>query len=128
MVFSFPGGKRVDASFKSYNILTDQSKDSGGQGAAPEPFDYFLASIGACAGIYVLNFCQFRKIPTDGMKLVQKMEHHPETKELVGIKIEIELPEQFPAKYEKAVIRAVDQCAVKKKILDPPRFEISLRS
>ena len=59
---TFPGGKRVDAQVGPYLIQTDQPKDEGGDGTAPEPFMLFLASIGTCAGIYVLGFCQSRGI------------------------------------------------------------------
>ncbi len=72
-------------------MATDQGVEHGGGGAAPEPFDLFLASLGTCAGLYALRFCQ--------------------------------LPEGFPEKYNEALIRSVDQCAVKRHIVAPPRFE-----
>jgi hypothetical protein len=72
MIVSFPGGKRVDASFEGFTVETDQSEKNGGAGAAPEPFELFLASLATCAGIYVLSFCQNRNIPTDGVRLMQQ--------------------------------------------------------
>ena len=71
MTVTFPGGKRVDASFNGFEIETDQAVDSGGDGSAPEPFDYFLASLATCAGIYILGFCQKRGISHEGVRLVQ---------------------------------------------------------
>ncbi len=62
---TFGGGKKVNAEFKDFIVKTDQSIKSGGDGSAPEPFQYFLSSIGTCAGIYVLSFCESRKIPTE---------------------------------------------------------------
>ena len=62
MEIQFPGGKKVDALYKGFTIKTDQPKNEGGEGSAPEPFSLFLTSIGTCAGIYVLNFCQNRNI------------------------------------------------------------------
>jgi len=59
---TFPGGKRVDASYNGFTIATDQAVDAGGDGSAPEPFDFFLSSIATCTGIYVLGFCQKRGI------------------------------------------------------------------
>ena len=64
-----PGGKKVNALYKSFTIRTDQSKEYGGEESAPEPFDMFLASIGTCAGINVVVFCQKRGIPTKKIKL-----------------------------------------------------------
>ena len=65
MEITFPGGARVDANFGGMTVKTDQPVQGGGQGSAPTPFATFLASIGTCAGIYVLGFCQQRGIPTE---------------------------------------------------------------
>jgi len=126
MVITFPGNKRVDAAFDGFIVKTDQSPSGGGEGSAPEPFSYFLASIGTCAGIYIVGFCQARNIPYQEIRLTQTTQRDPQTKELTGVKIEIHLPPDFPAKYDKAVARAADICAVKKAILNPPRFEIAV--
>jgi len=78
---------------------------------APTPFATFLASIGTCAGIYVLGFCQQRGIPTQGIKIVQRM-HGDRATGLIGqIDLEIQLPPDFPEKYKPAVIRSAEQCA-----------------
>ncbi len=124
MEISFPGGKRVDAQYKGFTILTDQSVKNGGDASSPEPFSLFLASMGTCAGIYVLSFCQKRKIPTDGIKLVQRMEDSTDGKMVAKIIIEIILPSDFPSKYKKAVISAAQLCAVKKHMENPPEFSI----
>ncbi len=124
MTVTFPGGKRVDASYNGFTIATDQAVDSGGDGAAPEPFDYFLSSIATCAGIYVLGFCQRRNIPHEGVRLVQCWERDRERKRITTIRIAIEVPPGFPEKYHKALIRAANQCSVKKTMEDPPQFVV----
>ena len=125
MEITFPGGARVDANFGGFTLKTDQPVQGGGQGAAPTPFATFLASIGTCAGIYVLGFCQQRGIPTQGIKIVQRM-HSDRTTGLVGrIDLDIQLPPDFPEKYKAAVIRSAEQCAVKKHLEHPPMFKIT---
>jgi putative redox protein len=127
---TFPGRKRVDAEMNGYLIRTDQPAKYGGDASAPAPFDYFLASIGTCAGIYVLAFCDERKIPTEGISLVQRLEYgEKETgkKFIEKIVIEITVPPSFPEKYLKTLIKVADQCAVKKIILKPPKFEVRTR-
>lgn len=122
MVITFPGGKKVDAEFMGFTIKTDQHPRSGGEGSAPEPFTYFLSSIGTCAGIYVLGFCQSRDIPTDGVRIIQRL--HPNEKGMVGkIELLIEVPPEFPEKYHSAIVRAADMCAVKKFIENPAPIE-----
>jgi putative redox protein len=120
----FPGGKKVDANYNGFTIKTDQPIRGGGDGSAPAPFDLFLASIGTCAGIYVLGFCQQRGIPTDGMKIVQRMEIDPIKRGIGGITLEIQVPANFPEQYKEAVIRSAELCAVKKYLQDPPEFNI----
>lgn len=122
MTVSFPGGKRVDATYEGFQINTDQCVDSGGEGAAPEPFDLFLASLATCAGIYVLGFCQKRNLPFDGITLTQSWELEEKTKRLTDLRIAIEVPPDFPEKYHDALVRVANQCKVKKTLEDPPEF------
>ncbi|MCK5543207.1 MAG: OsmC family protein [Desulfobacterales bacterium] len=124
MEISFPGGKRVDAQYRGFTIQTDQSIKNGGDDSAPEPFNLFLASMGTCTGIYVLSFCQQRKIPTDNITLLQRMEDSADGKMVARIIIEIKLPVDFPPKYKKAVVFAAQLCAVKKHMEHPPELSI----
>jgi ribosomal protein S12 methylthiotransferase accessory factor len=107
-------------------ITTDQPINYGGEGSAPTPFDHFLASIGTCAGIYVLGFCKERKIPTEHISLIEHLEHEKRGDRvfLTKIILEIIVPSEFPEKYHKTLMKVVDQCAVKKTIMNPPQFEI----
>ena len=124
MEITFPGGARVDANFGGFTVRTDQPVQGGGEGSAPAPFATFLASIGTCAGIYVLGFCQQRGIPTQGIKIVQRM-HGDRATGLIGqIDLDIQLPPDFPEKYKAAVIRSAEQCAVKKHLEHPPAFNV----
>jgi len=125
MEITFPGGARVDASFNGLTVMTDQPVQGGGAGSAPTPFATFLASIGTCAGIYVLGFCRQRGLPTDGLKLVQRMETDRATGRVGKIALDIQLPPGFPDKYKAAVIKSAEQCAVKKHLEHPPVFEIT---
>ena len=125
MEITFPGGARVDAKFGGMTVKTDQPVQGGGQGSAPTPFATFLASIGTCAGIYVLGFCQQRGIPTDGIKIVQRMQSDRATGLVGQIDLEIQLPPDFPEKYKTAVIRSAEQCAVKKHLEHPPTFNVT---
>ncbi len=118
------GGMKVEANYKGFTIKTDQPPDDGGEGSNPQPMDLFLASIGTCAGYYVLSFCRKRDIPADGIKLIQRMEKNTETHLYGKISIEIKLPADFPEKYRGAVIKAAELCTVKRHLATPPRFEV----
>ena len=124
MLIDFPGGARVDAHFNGFTVKTDQPAAGGGQDSAPAPFDYFLASLGTCAGIYISGFCRSRNIPTDNIRIVQKHEFDPTTHMVTRVTFDIQLPPDFPERYKPAVIRAAEMCKVKKTLENPPTFEI----
>ena len=124
MTVSFPGGKKVNARYNDFEIATDQEVDSGGYGSAPEPFDYFLASLATCAGIYVLGFCEKRGIPYDAISLTQSWDLEEKTKRLTNVRIAIEVPSDFPEKYRDALVRVANQCKVKKTLENPPEFTV----
>jgi putative redox protein len=124
MIIDFPGGARVDAHFGPFTVHTDQPPQS----SAPSPFDTFLASLGTCAGIYALGFCQQRGLPTEGMRIVQRMFRDRNTGMITKIDLEIQTPPGFPEKYLPALIRSVELCAVKKHIENPPEFEVTTRA
>jgi len=119
----FPGNKRVYARYKGFVIETDQPVAGGGDGSAPAPFDLFLVSIGTCAGIYVVSFLQQRGISTEGAGVALRREVDPVSHLVHKIWLEIKLPADFPDKYRDAIVRAVEQCAVKRHFDNPPVFE-----
>lgn len=123
MVIDFPGGSRVDAHFGNYTVATDQPPIA----SAPSPFEVFLASIGTCAGIYVLGFCQSRNLPTDGIRIIQRIEHSRMTGMVETIGLEIQVPPDFPEKYRPSLIHSAQLCAVKKHLEKPPKFEITTK-
>jgi ribosomal protein S12 methylthiotransferase accessory factor len=121
---TFPGNKKTSAKLGRHVVITDQPVAAGGDGEAPSPFALFLASIVSCAGVYVVFFCEKRGIPTDNIRVVQKVERDPGTGRVEKIGLDLVLPKDFPEKYEKALLHTVDLCTVKKTILDPPAFEL----
>ncbi|MHB1132698.1 MAG: OsmC family protein [Chloroflexota bacterium] len=122
---SFPGGKRVAAEYRGFRIDTDQPLLGGGDNSAPSPFELFLASLATCAGFYVQSFCQQRGIATEGLKLVQRHVVDERTHLVSAVEIEVELPAGFPEQYRAAVIRAAEQCTVKKHLQNPPAIVVS---
>ncbi|MEA3274839.1 MAG: OsmC family protein [Pseudomonadota bacterium] len=119
---SFPGGKRVDIQVGEFTIATDQSVRAGGTASAPEPFALFLASMAACAGIYALNFCRSRDLSTKGLGLITLWERDEKHPLQATVRFRLTLPVGFPEKYRTGIAKAMDLCAVKKHIQNPPAF------
>jgi ribosomal protein S12 methylthiotransferase accessory factor len=123
---SFSGGKRIQAKVGDYRIDTDQPVKYGGEASAPAPFDLFLASLATCAGIYAWNFCESRKLSTQGIDLRMDCESDEKKKMVVKIRFRLTLPDGFPEKYRSGIIRAMELCAVKRHMQDAPEFSIEL--
>lgn len=124
IVIDLPGKARVDAHVGPYTIMTDQPAQGGGDGSAPTPFAMFLSTIGTCAGIYVVGFCRQRGLPTENIHIIERVQSNPLTGMVDRIELDIQLPPDFPEKYKEAVIRAADQCAVKKHFEMPPTIQV----
>jgi len=125
IVIDLPGKARVDAHVGPYTIMTDQPPQGGGDGSAPTPFAMFLSTLGTCAGIYVLGFCRQRGLPTEDIHIVERVHSNPTTGMVEHIDLDIQLPPNFPEKYKDAVIRAADQCLVKKHLETPPEIKVT---
>ena len=125
MMINFPGGKRVNSTYKGFTLKTDQPKSEGGDDSAPEPYDLFLSSIGTCAGVYIVYFCESRNIPTNDITMTLCFERNEASHLMEKITIDIHLPHDFPQKYRKAVIRAAQMCTVKRTLAQPPEMIVN---
>lgn len=126
IVVTLPGGRRVDAQVGPHVVRTDQPRENGGEGSAPSPYQLFLASMATCAGIFVQGFCAKRELPTEGITLALRAADDPGTGALARVEIDLRLPPGFPEKYRDALVRAVDQCSVKRAIQAQPSFEVTV--
>ena len=120
----FPGGLKVDAKLKGHTIRTDQPVRAGGEDSAPSPFELFLGSIPTCAGIFALSFCNNKSISTEGMNISMELDKDKATGLISKIYLNLQLPKDFPKKYQSALIRSMELCSVKKHLHNPPEFEI----
>ena len=122
----FPGGLRVDAEEGGFRIPTDQPAGKGGDGTAPSPFHLFLASIGTCAGFYALQFCRQRSLTTEGLALSLDARRDAAGRHVSTVVLHLTLPAGFPERYRGAIVRAMEQCSVKRHLADPPEIAIAV--
>ena len=125
---TFPGNKKVNGQFREFTVQSDQPLEEGGDNTQPSPFEYFLASIGMCAGFYVLSFCQSRSLATDNIKMTQTVIRNDKTHLAEEIMIDVLLPPDFPEKYKAAVVKAAQSCSVKKFLEAPPEILIQTKT
>ncbi|MDX9887624.1 OsmC domain/YcaO domain-containing protein [Thauera sp.] len=115
---------RLEAKFDDFTVIADQPIRYKGDGSAPGPFDYFLASSALCAAYFVKLYCETRNIPTDNIRLSQNNIVDPENRYKQVFKIQIELPEDISAADRQGILRSVERCTVKKVVQTGPEFVI----
>ncbi|ABM01772.1 OsmC domain/YcaO domain-containing protein [Shewanella amazonensis] len=121
---NFLDNLRLEAKFDDFTVVADQPIRYKGDGSAPSPFDYFLASSALCAAYFVKVYCVSRDIPTEGIRLSQNNIVDPENRYNQQFKIQVELPESISDKDREGILRSIDRCTVKKVVQTGPEFVI----
>ncbi|TXH93003.1 MAG: OsmC domain/YcaO domain-containing protein [Pseudomonas sp.] len=121
---NFLDNLRLEAKFDDFTVIADQPIRYKGDGSAPGPFDYFLASSALCAAYFVKLYCQTRSIPTENIRLSQNNIVDPEDRYKQVFKIQVELPADISDKDRQGILRSIDRCTVKKVVQTGPDFII----
>ncbi|WLG37084.1 OsmC domain/YcaO domain-containing protein [Pseudomonas rhodesiae] len=121
---NFLDNLRLEAKFDDFTVIADQPIRYKGDGSAPGPFDYFLASSALCAAYFVKLYCQTRNIPTENIRLSQNNIVDPENRYNQIFKIQVELPADISDKDRQGILRSIDRCTVKKVVQAGPQFVI----
>ncbi|GLX79905.1 protein involved in RimO-mediated beta-methylthiolation of ribosomal protein S12 YcaO [Thalassotalea insulae] len=123
---NFLDNLRLEAKFDDFTVIADQPIRYKGDGSAPGPFDYFLASSAMCAAYFVKVYCNARDIPTDNIRLSQNNIVDPEDRYNQVFQIQVELPESISEKDRKGIIRSIDRCTVKRVVQTGPEFKVDI--
>ena len=117
---------RLEAKFDDFTVIADQPIRYKGDGSAPGPFDYFLASSALCAAYFVKLYCETRNISTENIRLSQNNIVDPENRYKQIFKIQVELPEDISATDRQGILRSIERCTVKKVVQEGPEFVIEV--
>ena len=118
---------KLEASFDDYKIISDQPVRYKGDGLAPGPFDYFLASSAMCAAYFVKVYCKARSIPTEGIRISQQNIVDPNNRYKQSFVIQAELPQSISEKDRNGIISSMDRCTVKRVIQNEIDFKIEIK-
>ena len=121
---SFPGGVRIETRLGAHTLVTDQPAAHGGTDAGPSPYDLFLASIATCAGFYAAAFCHSRKLSLEGIALALEVDEDGTSHLPTELTVHLTLPKGFPEQYRAAILRAVENCKVKKSLAAAPAVRV----
>ena len=123
---NFLDNLRLEAKFDDFTVVADQPIRYKGDGSAPGPFDYFLASSAMCAAYFVKVYCLARDIPTDNIRLSQNNIVDPQNRYNQIFKIQVELPDDISEKDRQGILRSIERCTVKKVVQTGPEFVIEV--
>ena len=121
---NFLDNLRLEAKFDDFTVIADQPIRYKGDGSAPGPFDYFLASSALCAAYFVKVYCSSRDIPTENIRLSQNNIVDPENRYNQIFQIQVELPDSISDKDRQGILRSIDRCTVKKVVQNGPEFKV----
>lgn len=125
MEITFPDNRGVEARYKDF-VIRNGDFESWHEGAHPSAFDLFVASIGLCASANVFAFMRARDLDMSCMKIILHKFENEEKRMIDNFTFEVRMPRDLPDKYRKAVVRALDACAVKKHIVETPEFHVEV--
>ena len=123
---NFLDNLRLEAKFDDFTVIADQPIRYKGDGSAPSPFDYFLASSALCAAYFIRVYCKAREIATENIRLSQNNIVDPEDRYNQIIQIHVELPNDISDKDREGILRSIDRCTVKKVVQTGPEFKIEI--
>jgi len=121
---NFLDNLRLEAKFDDFSVIADQPIRYKGDGSAPSPFDYFLASSALCAAYFLKVYCVSRDIPTDDIRLSQNNIVDPQNRYKQILQIQVQLPDSISERDREGILRSIDRCSVKKVIQQTPQFKI----
>jgi len=121
---NFLDNLRLEAKFDDFSVIADQPVRYKGDGSAPGPFDYFLASSALCAAYFVKVYCASRTIPTDNIRLSQNNIVDPDNRYNQVFQIQVEMPDSISDKDRQGILRSIDRCTVKKVVQTGPEFRV----
>jgi uncharacterized OsmC-like protein len=126
MLIEYAGKMKLIARHRGLEAMMDQRVEDGGENAAMTPTELFVASIGACAGVYLLYFARRHNIPVDGMQIEVDYTYADRPRRVASVDIRIQMPQPVPPQQHAALLRAAEQCLVHSSLRQPPRVTVSL--
>jgi putative redox protein len=117
------GGKKFSTQIGHHQILTDQPEESGGENQAPTPPDLLLASLGACAAHYAMEYLSSRSLSTEGLHVQVFAEKTPRPVYLDNFRIVVET-RPLDEKHRQGLARAVDACLIHRTLHAQPKIEV----
>jgi putative redox protein len=120
------GAVQFEISARDHKIYCDQPIESGGFDEGMTPPELMLASLGACAGYYAVDYLKRSQIPEEGVRVRTTAEKVLGPPRLDGIHIKLECPGAVGERHQKGLVEAVRKCLIHNTLLHAPKIRVDL--
>lgn len=117
---------RFNVQARSHSVVCDQPLENGGDDAGMTPPEFLLASLGACAQFYALQYLRARKIDDRGVEVTVSAEKLLQPARLGNFRVHVTCPAELSAENTEALRRSVHHCLIHNTLLSLPSVEIEL--
>jgi putative redox protein len=122
------GSVQFEIKARQHMIVCDQPETGGGFDEGMTPPELMLASLGACAGFYAVDYFKRQKLVVEGTKVRVTAEKAKNPSRLDPFRIEVVVPVELTAEQTKGVEEAVHRCLIHNTMLHPPKIELEVQS
>ncbi len=120
------GAVQFEITARKHKIYCDQPVESGGFDEGMTPPELMLASLGACASYYAVDYLKRTKLPVGGVRVRTTAEKVHGPPRLDDIHIEMECPGAVEEQHQKGLLEAVRKCLIHNTLLHTPKIRVDL--
>jgi len=118
-------GKTFETTVGAHRIITDQPISQGGANAGPTPPELLLASLGACAGHYAVEYLRARSLPLTDLEIRVSAAKGSDPARLNSFFVEVILP-GIDERHQQGLLRAVKTCLIHNTLKTTPAIELAV--
>ena len=122
------GGVQFEIKARQHKVVSDQLAENGGFDEGMTPPEFFLASLGSCAGFYAAQYLRKNKLATEGTTVHVTADKAKDPARLDNFRIEVEVPAELSDKDREGVERSVHHCLIHNTLLNPPKITIDVKA
>ena len=122
----YKGDMLFESKLGEHSVLVDVPPSMGGADRGPTPPQLFIASLGACVGAFVANYCGKSGIEVSDMTVDVSFDKVEDPTRLVNLKIKVNLPNGDCEKRQKALLRVAEHCPVHETIATLEGIDIEI--
>lgn len=120
------GNVGFTAESRGHVVVCDQPADNGGADEGMTPPEFFLASLGTCAGFYAAAYLKKKGLEREGLTVRVTADKAKAPARLEDFRIEVDVPGTLSEADVAGIDDAVHRCLIHNTLLHTPRIAIEV--